>query len=214
MRIITLLFLLILLIAQPVSAQDRGIPIFKSIAKYTVLGGLGGAIVASIIWITDPLNPDVSLKNLSLTGMSIGFSAGAIYGMNNAYKAAFNRNDTFNTTQQPGNPSQPGKYNPQYPNGPYYPTKPAYPGDPNYVDPSLNPPDNYPYFDKDYKDLYENDKQYFNDITPSDIEKETPAIATASAIQYSSSMSLSREDNRLKDKKTPRFPLLMMNIKF
>lgn len=68
-------------------AQETGPLLMKQELGYTLGGGVAGSAVGVILWFTDPLNPNLSLRNSVKDGFIVGTALGAMFGfymLNNA----------------------------------------------------------------------------------------------------------------------------------
>lgn len=68
-----------LIISSPVMAQDKGVPIMRTVTFYTLGGAGAGAALGAAYYMLDPLNPEADIRNDMLVGMGIGSFAGFIF---------------------------------------------------------------------------------------------------------------------------------------
>ena len=64
-----------------VFAQDKGKPVVRSVAFYTIGGGVLGACVGIAYWMLDPLAPSADLRGSVMQGYGGGVFLGFIFGM-------------------------------------------------------------------------------------------------------------------------------------
>ena len=64
-----------------VFAQDKGKPVVRSIAFYTIGGGVLGACVGVAYWMLDPLAPSADLRGSVMQGYGGGVFLGFIFGV-------------------------------------------------------------------------------------------------------------------------------------
>ncbi len=62
-------------------AQDKGDPVLRSVAMYTIGGGVLGAAVGVAYWMLDPLAPGADLRGSVMQGYGGGVFLGFIFGV-------------------------------------------------------------------------------------------------------------------------------------
>jgi hypothetical protein len=79
--IIAISCLFVFILGNPANAQDTGKPAVRSVAYYTIGGGVLGAGVGIAYWLLDPLAPSADLRGSSLQGYGVGAFLGFIFGI-------------------------------------------------------------------------------------------------------------------------------------
>ncbi len=79
--IIAICCLFVFMLGSPANAQDKGTPATRSIAFYTIGGGVLGAGVGIAYWMLDPLAPSADLRVSVLQGYGVGVFLGFIFGV-------------------------------------------------------------------------------------------------------------------------------------
>ena len=88
-RIIPLILLSCLLFMKTVEAQETGPLLMKQQLGYTLAGGVTGVGIGALLWIMDPLNPNVKPIDQAKDGFVYGSAFGALFGfylLNNSVK--------------------------------------------------------------------------------------------------------------------------------
>ena len=73
---------------QHLRAQDTGKPAIRSIAYFTLGGGVLGAGLGVAYWMLDPLAPNADLRGSVLQGYGVGVFVGFIFGVMQLNKQA------------------------------------------------------------------------------------------------------------------------------
>ena len=83
-KLVVSFFLLFLLLnrSPDALAQDIGVPVFKKLTLYSMAGGLGGGLLGTLWWATDPLNPNISVRENLMLGFALGTFVGFFIGVN------------------------------------------------------------------------------------------------------------------------------------
>jgi hypothetical protein len=63
------------------NAQDTGKPAIRSVAYYTIGGGVLGAGIGIAYWMLDPLAPSADLRGSVMQGYGVGVFFGFIFGV-------------------------------------------------------------------------------------------------------------------------------------
>ena len=146
-KYLLILFIIFSFLLSPIDSiysQDRGKPVFQVISYYSMIGGLFGAATASIIWATDPLNPNQALTELLVYGLAIGVPVGLVFGVNKVLNSVSRE--------------IPQDYYFQNPDDPYFPNRVPDPNeqlDPNRRYPPYPPADRYNSPDSGSRDWYD-----------------------------------------------------------
>ena len=72
--------LVLLMLTAPLRAQETGPLLMKQELGYTLGGGIVGAGFGVVLWIMDPLNPNIELKDSVTDGFVTGVILGSLFG--------------------------------------------------------------------------------------------------------------------------------------
>ncbi len=61
-------------------AQEAGPLLMKQELGYTLGGGVAGVGLGVLVWFTDPLNPDITLRDTVVDGLIVGTLLGSMFG--------------------------------------------------------------------------------------------------------------------------------------
>lgn len=77
---LVLMLLIFSLGTPPLQAQETGPLLMKQELGYTLGGAVFGVGLGVVVWFTDPLNPDVTLRDTTVDGLIFGSLLGSMFG--------------------------------------------------------------------------------------------------------------------------------------
>lgn len=80
--------LTMILVGNSAIAQDTGKPAIRSVAYYTIGGGVLGSVLGIAYWMLDPLAPSADLRGSVMQGYGVGVFFGFIFGVMQLNKQA------------------------------------------------------------------------------------------------------------------------------
>jgi len=77
---LAIIFLSLSFGTQKLEAQEVGPKVMSYEAGYTAYGAVAGAGIGAVLFIMDPLNPDIEFRNLIFDGLAVGIFVGSMLG--------------------------------------------------------------------------------------------------------------------------------------